>query len=48
VKCTSAAETNADYIVSNDSSCLMHIQGLLSKQGKPLKTIHLAEILAPQ
>ena len=46
VKCTSATETKADYIVSNDSSCLMHIQGLLSRQGNPLKTIHLAEILA--
>ena len=45
VKCTSATETNADYIVSNDSSCLMHIQGLLSRQGNPLKTIHLAEVL---
>ncbi len=45
VKCASAAETKAEYIVSNDSSCLMHIQGLLSRQGSPLKTIHLAEIL---
>ena len=45
VKCTSATETKADYIVSNDSSCLMHIQGLLSRQGNPLKTIHLAEVL---
>ena len=45
VKCTSATETNAEYIVSNDSSCLMHIQGLLSRQGNPLKTIHLAEVL---
>jgi hypothetical protein len=26
----------------------MHIQGLLSRQGKPLKTIHLAEILVQQ
>jgi L-lactate dehydrogenase complex protein LldE len=48
VKCSSAIETGADYIVSNDSSCLMHIQGLLSREGKPLKTIHLAEILARQ
>jgi len=23
----------------------MHIQGLLSRQGSPLKTIHLAEVL---
>ncbi len=45
VKCTSATETNAEYIVSNDSSCLMHIQGLLSRQGNALKTIHLAEVL---
>jgi L-lactate dehydrogenase complex protein LldE len=46
VKCASAEETKAEYIVSNDSSCLMHLQGLLSRQGKPAKTIHLAEILA--
>ncbi len=45
VKCQSAAETGAEYIVSNDSSCLMHLQGLLSRQGKPMKTIHLAEVL---
>jgi L-lactate dehydrogenase complex protein LldE len=46
VKASLAAETEAEYIVSNDSSCLMHIQGLLDRQGKKLKTIHLAEILA--
>jgi L-lactate dehydrogenase complex protein LldE len=46
VKCASAFETGADYVVSNDSSCLMHIQGLLDREGKKLKTIHLAEILA--
>lgn len=46
VKCASAAETGADFMVSNDSSCLMHLQGLLDRQGRPLKTLHLAEILA--
>lgn len=46
VKCASAFETGAEYIVSNDSSCLMHVQGLLDKEGKKLKTIHLAEVLA--
>jgi len=45
VKCAAATETGADFIVSNDSSCLMHIQGLLSRQGSKLKTIHLAEVL---
>ncbi|MEP6662842.1 MAG: (Fe-S)-binding protein [Verrucomicrobiota bacterium] len=46
VKCASAIETGADYIVSNDSSCLMQIQGLLDRQGKKLPTLHLAEVLA--
>jgi L-lactate dehydrogenase complex protein LldE len=46
VKCSHAIETGAEYIVSNDSSCLMHIQGIADKQGKKLKTIHLAEVLA--
>ena len=45
VKCASAAETGAEFMVSNDSSCLMHLQGLLSRQGKGLKTLHLAELL---
>ena len=46
VKCASADETGAEYIVSNDSSCLMQLQGLLDRQGRKLKTIHLAEVLA--
>jgi L-lactate dehydrogenase complex protein LldE len=45
VKISLAEATNAEYIVSNDSSCLMHIQGLMDRQHKPIKTIHLAEIL---
>lgn len=46
VKCSLAATTGAEYIVSNDSSCLMHIQGILSRQGGQMKTIHLAEVLS--
>jgi L-lactate dehydrogenase complex protein LldE len=46
VKCASAEATGADYVVSNDSSCLMQINGLLQRKGSKLKTIHLAEILA--
>ena len=45
VKCAAALETGAEYIVSNDSSCLMHLQGLLDRQGKKLKTLHLAQVL---
>jgi len=46
VKCDSLIETGADFLVSNDSSCLMHIGGMLEKQGRPRKCYHLAEILA--
>jgi len=46
VKCASALETKAEYVVSCDSSCLMQIQGLADKQEKGIKTIHLAEVLA--
>jgi L-lactate dehydrogenase complex protein LldE len=46
VKVASALETGAEYIVSNDSSCLMHLQGLLTRQKSKIKTIHLAEVLA--
>ena len=45
VKCDSALQTGADYIVFNDGSCLMHIQGLLDRQGKKMRSLHLAELL---
>jgi len=48
VKCAAALESGAEYIVSNDSSCLLQLQGLLSRQGAKIKTIHLAEVLAQQ
>lgn len=45
-KLTNATATGAKYIVSNDSSCLMHLQGMIDRQGLPMKTLHLAEVLA--
>jgi len=48
MKCATALETEAEYVVSNDSSCLMQIQGLVDRQRKPLKTLHIAEVLARQ
>lgn len=45
-KSASALQTGAEYLVSNDSSCLMHLQGLLTRQNRKLKTVHLAEVLA--
>lgn len=46
VKCASILETGADLVISNDSSCLMQIQGLLDRQGRPIRSMHLAEVLA--
>ena len=36
----------AQIITAGDMSCLMHLDGLLRRQGKPMEVMHLAEILA--
>ena len=41
-------ETGAEVLVAGDSSCLMHIGGLLSRQRSGVRTMHLAEVLAAQ
>jgi L-lactate dehydrogenase complex protein LldE len=47
VKCNSILETGVEYVVSNDSSCLMQIQGWLDRNGRRVvKSLHLAEVLA--
>jgi L-lactate dehydrogenase complex protein LldE len=38
--------TGAKTVVSLDPSCLMQIQGALSRAGLNLRTMHLAEVLA--
>lgn len=35
-----------DYLVSADMGCIMHLSGLINREGRPLKTLHLAEVLA--
>lgn len=45
-KITHAMDTGADYIISTDASCLMHLDGFSNKQGKKIQTIHLADVLA--
>jgi len=35
----------AEFITSYDMSCLMHLEGIIRRQGKNLKVIHVAEIL---
>ena len=39
-------KTGAETVVSIDSSCLMQIQGALSRAGSKIRTVHLAEVLA--
>lgn len=47
-KLSRIANSGAQYVVANDSSCLMQIAGGLSRAGSPVKTMHLAELLAKQ
>ncbi len=35
----------AEVITGFDMSCLMHLEGLIRREGKPLKVMHVAEIL---
>lgn len=38
--------TGAEYITGADSSCLMHMQGVIERKKLPIKTIHIVQILA--
>ena len=40
--------TGAEYIVGADSSCLMHMQGVIKREHLPIQIIHIVEILASQ
>ena len=45
-KIDNAIATNAAYIVSTDTSCLMHLEGRINNNGQSIKVLHLADILA--
>jgi L-lactate dehydrogenase complex protein LldE len=38
-------KTGAEYIVSSDMSCLMHLEGCARRLHKNLKFLHMAQIL---
>ncbi|MBS1629683.1 MAG: (Fe-S)-binding protein [Bacteroidetes bacterium] len=46
-KVQSALQTGAQYMITTDVSCMMHIQGYIEKQGLPMQTIHIVDVLAP-
>lgn len=39
-------EAGTDILTANDMSCLMHMDGLIRRQQKPIRVMHIAEILA--
>ena len=41
-----ALEMEADYLISTDASCLMQLQAYITKHQLPIKTMHLADVLA--
>ena len=45
-KVDAALLTETEYIVSTDTSCLMHLEGYIIKNNKQIKVLHLADILA--
>ena len=45
-KVTNALATGADYIISTDLSCLMHIDGYIRHKSVKLQTMHIADVLA--
>ncbi|UEG49407.1 (Fe-S)-binding protein [Ferruginibacter lapsinanis] len=45
-KVNNALATGAEYIISTDLSCLMHIDGYIKGKNIPIKTMHIADVLA--
>lgn len=45
-KVNNALQTGADYIISTDLSCLMHLDGYIRHKGYAIRTMHIADVLA--
>ena len=45
-KINNALATGAEYIISTDLSCLMQLEGYIKNKQLPLKTMHVADVLA--
>ena len=44
-KVNHALKTGAEYLISTDLSCLMHLDGYIRNKNLPLKTLHIADVL---
>ena len=45
-KVEQALATGVEYMITTEASCLMNINGYAAKNNKPIKCIHLADVLA--
>lgn len=45
-KVVNIINSGADYVVANDTSCLMNIDAVLKQKRSKIKTLHIAELLA--
>jgi L-lactate dehydrogenase complex protein LldE len=45
-KVTNAIATKADYLLSTDVSCLMHLDGYIRKNNLNIKPMHIVDVLA--
>lgn len=41
-------ETEAEYLIGADAGCLMNIGGRIDRKGKPIRVLHIAEVLNSQ
>ena len=39
-------QAGTEVLTANDMSCLMHLAGLIRRQNKPMRVMHIAEIMA--
>ena len=45
-KIENALAVDAEYLISTDTSCLMHLEGYINAHGKTIKVKHIADVLA--
>jgi L-lactate dehydrogenase complex protein LldE len=45
-KIGNALNTNAQYLISTDMSCLMHLDGYIKNKKANIQVMHLADVLA--
>jgi L-lactate dehydrogenase complex protein LldE len=47
-KVNNALKTGAEFIISTDLSCLMHLDGYIRYKGHPIRAMHIADVLASE